>query len=127
MEVGNITLAEALAGMGEESTLTGDAKLYGIQMVEKILESQDSIDKEISQTADNWDMERIAVVDKLVLRFAVAEMLHFPNVPMKVCINEAVEIAKKFSTEGSSRFVNGVLDTIAARHSNFKRRKDSDA
>ena len=70
------------------------------------------IDHAISQFAEHWDLERMAVVDRNILRLAVYELLWTAEVPPKVAINEAIEIAKKFGTKESSRFINGLLDRI---------------
>lgn len=70
------------------------------------------IDKMIQGHAENWRMDRMAAVDRNVLRAAVAEMLGFPATPRAVVINEAIEIARKFSSPESAQFINGVLDSI---------------
>lgn len=70
------------------------------------------IDKLIQGHADNWRMDRMAAVDRNVLRAAVAEMMGFPATPRAVIINEAIEIARKFSSPESAQFINGVLDSI---------------
>jgi len=70
------------------------------------------IDELISQFAENWELDRMAVVDRNILRQGVFEILWIEDVPPKVAINEALEVAKKFSTHESSRFINGILDRI---------------
>jgi N utilization substance protein B len=70
------------------------------------------IDERIKKHAKNWDLHRMAVVDRNVLRLAIHEMLHRDDIPPVVSINEAVDIAKRFSTEESGKFVNGILDKI---------------
>jgi transcription antitermination protein NusB len=70
------------------------------------------IDKRIEEHADNWRMDRMAAVDRNVLRAAVAELLGFPGTPRAVIINEAIEIARKFSSPESVNFINGVLDSV---------------
>lgn len=70
------------------------------------------IDELISQYAENWEIERMAVVDRNILRQGIFELLWGADVPPKVAINEALEVAKKFSTQESSRFLNGILDRI---------------
>jgi transcription antitermination factor NusB len=70
------------------------------------------IDEIISQSAQNWELERMAVVDRNILRQGIFELLWMDEVPPKVAINEALEVAKKFSTHESSRFINGILDRI---------------
>ena len=73
---------------------------------------QAKIDEMIAQYAEHWDLERMAVVDRNILREALFELLWFGEAPPKVVINEAVEVAKKFSTHESGRFINGILDRI---------------
>jgi transcription antitermination protein NusB len=70
------------------------------------------IDKMIEEHAENWRMDRMAAVDRNVLRAAVAELLGFPATPRAVIINEAIEIARKFSSPESAQFINGVLDSV---------------
>ncbi len=69
------------------------------------------LDKIIGSHSKNWDLSRIALVDRIVLRMAIAEMLAFEDIPPKVSINEAIEIVKRYSTAESGRFVNGILDS----------------
>lgn len=69
-------------------------------------------DAYIDSRIQNWELSRIALVDKIVLRMAIAELLTFDDIPTKVTINEAIEIAKKYSTAKSGKFVNGVLDGV---------------
>ncbi|HPN88039.1 MAG TPA: transcription antitermination factor NusB [Candidatus Omnitrophota bacterium] len=71
-----------------------------------------AIDEKISKYAANWQIKRMAVIDKNILRIGVFEMLFSPDIPPKVCINEAVELAKKYGDLDSSKFVNGILDKI---------------
>ena len=73
---------------------------------------QGKIDELISQYTEHWELDRMAVVDRNLLRAGIFELLWMPDVPPKVAINEALEVAKKFSTHESSRFINGVLDRI---------------
>lgn len=73
---------------------------------------QAEVDKIIVQYTEHWDLDRMAVVDRNILRLAVYELLEQGEVPPKVAINEAIEIAKKFGTGESSRFINGVLDRV---------------
>jgi len=73
---------------------------------------QSKIDELITQYAEHWGLERMAVVDRNVLREGIFELLWMAEVPPKVAINEALEVAKKFSTQESSRFINGILDRV---------------
>jgi transcription antitermination protein NusB len=73
---------------------------------------QQKIDEVIGQFAENWDLDRMAVVDRNILREGVFELMWMMEIPPKVAINEALEVAKKFSTRESSRFINGLLDRV---------------
>lgn len=79
-----------------------------------VLEQRNALDAAILAHADNWDLHRMAVVDRNILRLASYEMLYRDDIPPVVSINEAVDIAKKFSTEESGKFVNGILDKVCA-------------
>ena len=68
----------------------------------------------ISGKSKNWDISRIAKVDKIILKMAMAELINFPSIPVKVTINEYIELSKNFSTPKSKKFVNGMLDVISA-------------
>ena len=85
---------------------------FAADLCAKIESGAGEIDELIVGHSEKWDFNRIAVLDKLILRMAIAEILYFPDIPPKVTINEAIEIAKKYSTENSSRFVNGILDAV---------------
>ncbi|MBI5623925.1 MAG: transcription antitermination factor NusB [Elusimicrobia bacterium] len=73
---------------------------------------RDALDRRIAEIARNWDVSRMAAVDRNVLRMAAFELIHCPDTPPGVVINEAIEIVRRFSTEDSTRFVNGILDRI---------------
>jgi N utilization substance protein B len=81
-------------------------------VVDGVREHRVSIDTLIRDAARNWDLERMASVDRNALRIGCYELLHEPDVPMKVAINEAIELGKRYSTESSGAFVNGILDRI---------------
>ena len=88
---------------------------YAAALVETVESEGDRIDRLIGEAAIGWEVDRMAVVDRNVLRLAVAELLTFPEVPTAVILNEAVELASAYSTDESGRFVNGVLATVAAQ------------
>jgi N utilization substance protein B len=92
--------------------LSPSARRFCNTLVQGALEHQTAIDETIRKNTQNYELARISVVDRNVLRVAIYEMLHCPEIPPVVSINEAIEIAKKYSTEESGRFVNGVLDQI---------------
>ena len=85
---------------------------YARTLLEGCLAHQESIDALIAEQAENWRLERMAVVDRNMLRLAVYELRHQPDVPAAVVIDEAIELAKKFGAEQSGRFVNGILDAL---------------
>lgn len=93
-----------------------DTQGFGQALVRGTKQHQGEIDKLLAQYAEHWALERMAVVDRNILRMAVYELLWQPEVPPKAAINEAIEIAKKFGTAESSRFINGVLDRILREH-----------
>jgi N utilization substance protein B len=88
---------------------------YTGELVETVETRRPEIDGMIDDVSIGWDLDRMAVVDRNVLRLAVAELLACPEVPTAVILNEAVELASAYSTDDSGRFVNGVLSTLAAR------------
>jgi transcription antitermination factor NusB len=89
-------------------------RVFAEPLILGVLQNQKAIDDEIQKYAHNWDVRRMATVDRNVLRLAVYEMRFRDDIPPVVSINEAVEIAKKFSTQDSGKFVNGILDRIKA-------------
>ncbi|MEX1212748.1 MAG: transcription antitermination factor NusB [Balneolaceae bacterium] len=95
-----------------EKRLGGDTD--ALRFAEKLflltLEESDELDSIIEKHINNWEIHRLAMLDKLILRIAICELLHFAEIPTKVTINEAIELAKSYSTAKSGRFVNGVVD-----------------
>ena len=89
-----------------------DLLRFARELVEGTLEMQQGIDELISGAAQNWDLARMANVDRNILRMAVHEMLHVEDIPSKVSINEAIELGKRYSTKQSGSFINGILDRI---------------
>lgn len=87
-------------------------KKFGEDLVNRVLIHKKELDEKIQIRVSNWEMSRIALIDKLLLRMAICEFFYFPDIPPKVTINEAIEIAKEFSTAGSGKFINGILDAI---------------
>lgn len=83
-------------------------------LVNKIIANRKVIDQKISSRVDNWELNRIALIDKLLLRIGIGELMFMPDIPPKVSINEVIEIAKNFSNSNSGKFINGILDSIMA-------------
>jgi len=92
--------------------LSPSARRFCDELVRGAAKQRESIDETIRKSTQNYELSRISAVDRNVLRVAIYEMLHCPEIPPVVSINEAIEIAKKYSTEESGRFVNGILDQI---------------
>ncbi|MEM6269902.1 MAG: transcription antitermination factor NusB [Bacteroidota bacterium] len=89
----------------------GDSRLL-INLFHDTIENRDEFDRLIQTKAENWELERIALVDRILMQMGICEMLNFEEIPIKVSINEYLEIAKKFSTPKSSKFINGILDSL---------------
>lgn len=85
---------------------------FCIQLIQKTKAHTDQFDDIIKKKAFNWEFDRIAIIDRIVLRMAMCEFLYFKDIPPKVSIDEAIEIAKKYSTDKSGKFVNGILDSV---------------
>jgi len=89
-----------------------DAKPFAEQLAQGVLDHLPELDELLQRVADHWSVDRMAVVDRNVLRCALYELLYLDEIPAKVTINEAIEIAKRFGSEESGAFVNGILDRI---------------
>jgi N utilization substance protein B len=99
--------------------LLGEPKLveFTESLIAGVREHQPRIDAIIKEVAENWRLDRMATIDRNILRLGAYEVLFCPEVPAKVAINEALELAKRYSTGQSSRFVNGILDRVLQLHS----------
>ena len=90
-----------------------EIRLYSENLVKGTLDHLADIDAVIEKFAENWDMKRMAFVDRNILRLSTYEILYLEEIPVKVAINEAVELAKRYGESDSSKFVNGILDRVA--------------
>ena len=104
---------EILSEINDEADLK-----FARELIRKVRENVKDLDARIVHRVNNWEMNRIALIDKILLRMGICELLHFPDIPPKVSINESIEIAKDFSTSGSAKFINGILDAILADEKN---------
>ncbi len=100
----------------ENNPADSEIREFADQLVVGVIQHREPIDQWIAKCADNWDITRMAAVDKNILRLASYELLYTEEIPPKVAINEAVELAKKYGDTDSSKFVNGVLDKIHKEH-----------
>lgn len=78
----------------------------------RTIDTTEESDAIITKHAENWDLSRIALIDRILLRMAICELLNFEDIPPKVSINEAIEVAKRYSTPRSGQFINGILDAV---------------
>jgi len=110
IEMQGYSVDEALADPLVNEGLTPPP--FTVELLRMMDSRRDRLDDIIRSKIERWEFHRVAIIDRLILRMATAELLYMPDVPPKVSINEAIEVAKKFSTENSGRFINGVLDAI---------------
>ncbi len=103
------TMIDQIANSGAFSE---KSKKYANELVNRVYTSLEHIDISIQEKAANWEMKRMAAIDRNIIRLAVAEITFFPDIPANVVIDEAVELAKTFGTGDSGKFVNGVIDSI---------------
>ncbi|MBU0984743.1 MAG: transcription antitermination factor NusB [candidate division Zixibacteria bacterium] len=111
-EVGDIPHDEVLARIIVADDLSQLALEFARTLYAQVRENRAWADEHISQLARNWDLDRIAAIDRNILRMAMVELKVMVDVPVKVVLNEAIELAKRYSTAESSAFVNGILDSF---------------
>ncbi|MBI4433032.1 MAG: transcription antitermination factor NusB [Candidatus Omnitrophica bacterium] len=109
----DMTLSDQEKNAIEREKKDPDVRQYAEKLVTGTVGKLETIDKIIERFAENWEMKRMAYVDRNILRLAAYEILHEEEIPVKVAINEAVELAKRYGEADSSKFVNGILDRIA--------------
>ncbi len=109
---------EALERTVARDRLSQNAATFARGLIEGVLSQQDEIDRIIGEAAPAWPVGQLAAVDRNILRLAIQEMLGDNGAPVRVVINEAVELAKKFGSESSYRFVNGVLGSVEKQRHN---------
>lgn len=90
-------------------------ELFLNTLFEKSLENDADYEQLVAEQLQNWDVERVALLDRIILKLALCELLNFPNIPVKVTINEYIELAKAYSTPKSGKFVNGILDNLSEK------------
>jgi N utilization substance protein B len=111
-ELSGDTIDETIEKLINTSELSEELRQFARKLFTKTMSSDEELDAYIKEKSENWEFSRIAIIDRLVLRIAICEFLYFDDIPSKVSISEAIEIAKKFSTKDSGSFVNGILDAI---------------
>jgi N utilization substance protein B len=121
-EVGQVPFADAVRthdAIGADAIeLDDESRAWAVQLAHGAWQTREAIDDYLAEAMRNWRIERLAVIDRLLLRLAVHELLSHPGTPPRVVIDEAIELARLYSGEDAARFVNGVLDGV------FRRLKD---
>ncbi len=118
-EIGEVSPEEVVDKVIVDDELSVETLKYARRLYEQVRLNSTWADEVITRLATNWDLERIAVVDRIILRLAMIEIKEAPDIPVKVVLNEAIELAKSFSTAESSSFINGVLDSFAKNPDQF--------
>lgn len=119
-EVGRTSVSDVLRTFwlhqeSEEAGLSDELRAFAVRLATGVTDTVGDIDPAIVESAEHWRLERMNVVDRLILRLAIYEFLHEADTPSRVIINEALELARTFSGDDSVRFINGILDAIRRR------------
>ena len=108
-------IQQTLHTMCLRAGLSLDASQFAVALGKETWARMEALDLMIGSASENWALERISRIDRLLLRMALAEILAFEDIPVKVSINEAIELAKRYSVEKSPAFINGILDALVKR------------
>ncbi|MEK6560101.1 MAG: transcription antitermination factor NusB [Nitrospirota bacterium] len=103
-------------GFWSDKVVQDDIREFANNIVDGVIKNLSMIDEKIRLSASHWSVDRMAVVDRNILRMAIFELLYIRDIPAKVTINEAIEIAKRYGVEESGSFVNGILDRVVKDH-----------
>jgi N utilization substance protein B len=107
--------------LDDNPTISEENETFLRRMVSGVLEFKEPMDKLIEQCAPEWPVDQLAVLDRNILRMALWELAAYHQTPLKVAINEAVELAKRYGSDSSPRFINGVLGTLVDRENELRR------
>jgi N utilization substance protein B len=105
--------SEVMSHTLETYSFSPEGSAFTCELLEGVVQNREKIDAQIRHFAPAWPLDQMAVVDRNILRLAIFELLHNNKVPVKVAINEAVELAKSFGADSSPRFINGVLSSVS--------------
>lgn len=103
---------DAVENYLQSRKILSSIKEFAVGLKDGVVKYKENLDKIISKTAENWEIDRMSVIDRNILRIAVFEFLYLKEASDKIIINEAIEVAKEYSTEESGAFINGILDKI---------------
>ena len=112
LDITRVNVREVLHAGWTEKMLSPEIRDFTTTLVTGVIEHRDEIDAFIQECSTNWSLERIGLVERNILRFAIYELCFLPDIPPNVTINEAVEVAKKYGTEEAPAFINGILDRV---------------
>jgi transcription antitermination protein NusB len=116
----NHSSEEALKNILSRVEVSEDVAGFAHELINGVIQNREELDQNIRDFAPAWPLDQISIVDRNILRLAIFEILHDNKIPVKVAINEAVELAKTFGSDNSSRFVNGVLGSVSNLVTNKK-------
>ena len=122
LDILNITVPDALELFWTNFEAPEEAREFSSNLITGAWNNRSGIDKVLSECSEHWSLSRMSRVDKAILRMAVYELQHCPDVPPKVTLNEAIDLGKIYGSENSGSFINGILDALYA-----KLRKDTDS
>ena len=111
---------DQLASFLQEGSKDREVQEFALRLITGTRDTLDVVDKKLASVARNWEISRMAVVDRNILRMAIFELLYCDDIPPKVTINEAIELGKRFSTANSGSFINGILDRVKNQASGGK-------
>ena len=112
LDITRVNVREMLRDGWTEKMLSPEIRDFTTTLVTGVIEHRDDIDAFIQECSTNWSLERIGMVERNILRFAIYELCFLPDIPPNVTINEAVEVAKKYGTDEAPAFINGILDRV---------------
>ncbi len=111
-EISSGDVERAVKHFWREGELDEKVSQFALELIHGTIANSEKLDKLLESSSENWRLDRMAIIDRNVMRMAVYEFLFMSDTPAKVVINEAIEIVKRFSTSESTQFVNGLLDNI---------------
>lgn len=117
-------VSETFLSLREHFEINKKALPYATELVDGLVEHHDALDQRIAQQTENWRVERMSLVDRNIIRVGAYELCYRPDIPAEVVINEALEVARRYSTDESTPFINGILDGIAK---NIAKRPESES
>lgn len=123
LDILDIGVKEAIDLFWQNFDAPKEARAFSSQLIEGTWENRREIDGLISASSENWSISRMSRVDKSILRMAVYELLHCPDIPPKVTLNEAIDLGKLYGSENSGAFINGILDDLYGK---IRKKDDED-